>query len=142
SAIAAGTVLAGPFLINLFPSFPQLTPSLTAAAGVGLGDDPNGAITSNLRPGWAPLVARWKLLGAGGAVIIAAYVATVSGMLSNWIFAGVLVAVIAVMPLLAAERRSNATDTPLSASPVRLARDLPLSTTDLAALDDLLGVGR
>lgn len=142
SAIAAGTFLAGPFVTNLFPSVSQLTPSLTAAAGIGLGDNPNGAITSNLRPGWSPVTSRRTLSAIGGAIVIATYGATVTGLVTNWIFAGVLITVIVVWPLLAADRPARTADTPLSASPERLAGALPLSEADVAALDDLLGVKR
>lgn len=141
SAIAAGSILAAPFLTNLFPSLPQLTPALTATAGVGLGDNPNGAIASGLRPTWRPVVSRPGLLGAAAGIVALTYAATVSGLVTNWAFAGVLVVVLVGLPLLAREPQP-AKPSVLSAPPERLATDLPLSASDLAALDEVLLGGR
>ncbi len=158
SAIAAGTFLAAPFLTNLFPSQAQLTPSLTAAAGIGLGDNPNGAIPAALRPGWSPLLAHRGLLVSGAAILVAAYVATVTGVLSNWVFVGVLLAVLFSSPVVAARIDARAprgdvtrskrhpadgSHSPpgeLRAEPEELAMRLPLDDGDLAALDALLGL--
>jgi len=148
SAVAAGTILASPFLANLFPSLSQLTPALTATAGVGLGDDPNGAIASGLRPAWRPLGFHRALLGGGIAVVAVTYALTLAGIFSNWIFAGVGVAIVVGLPVLGRDRgsgssrRSDADARPasLSAAPERLALELPLTSADLAALDRLLGV--
>jgi branched-chain amino acid transport system permease protein len=141
SAVAAGTILASPFLANLFPSLPQLTPALTATAGVGLGDDPNGAIASGLRPAWSPWRSNRALLAGGGGVVAAAYGLTVAGIFSNWIFVGVLGAVLVGLPACMRERRPRATPT-LRATPEQLALDLPLSAADLATLDEVLGCRR
>lgn len=145
SAIAPGVFLAGPFMTNLFPSLSQMTPSMTAAAGIGLGDNPNGAIPAALRPGWLPVVRRPALLAGGSVVVAMAYVLCVTDVVTNWVFAGVVIAVAVIVPLLAREAR--AAEVPetrvdgLSDEPERLAASLPLRDTDAAALDTLLGVG-
>lgn len=144
SAIAAGTFLAGPFVTNLFPSLSQMTPSLTAAAGVGLGNDPNGAIVSSMRPTWTPLLKRPWLLGVGVAVVIVAYGLCVQGTLSNWVFASVAIAVAVIWPIIGREAPRPSEETRradgLRAAPEALAAELPLDAADARALDALLGV--
>lgn len=145
SAIAPGVFLAGPFVRNLFPSLSQLTPSMTAAAGIGLGDNPNGAIPAALRPAWEPVARRPGLLGAGLGVAAVAYAACVAGVVSNWVFAGVVIGLVVGLPLVAREATAAAS-TPrrtdgLSDEPETLAASLPLCESDVAALDALLGVG-
>lgn len=144
SAVAAGTFLAGPFVTNLFPSLSQFTPSLTAAAGIGLGDNPNGAITSTLRPGWKPLLKRPWLLGSGGLLVGIAYACAATGLISNWAFACVSIGFVIFWPLLGRNRTEQTTSSQidgLSAPPEVLAAALPLSRDDVRRLDVLLGVG-
>ncbi|MGB3409786.1 MAG: ABC transporter permease [Microthrixaceae bacterium] len=163
SPVAAGAFLAAPFLVNIFPSLAQVTPTMTAAAGVGLGDNPNGAIPSNLRPGWAGLLRQPQLLWGGLAALAVVYFAALTGVISNWMFAGFCVVFVVVMPAasqrIAAQRRvgsglaagvSDAGLEPaaqgatrsdgLADSPEHLALSLPLSSTDVAALDDMFGI--
>ena len=92
SPVAAGAFLAAPFLVNIFPSLAQVTPTLTAAAGVGLGNNPNGAIPSDIRPSWAGLLRQPALLWGGLIALAAAYFATLGGVFSNWTFAGLCIA--------------------------------------------------
>ena len=150
SAVAAGTFLAGPFITNLFPSWSQATPTFTAAAGIGLGDNPNGAIASSLRPAWEPLMRRPVLLGVGGALVVAAYVLAATGVVTNWVFAAVVIVVAVGLPLLgggdsprrvAGPESGSARDDGLSAAPEELAAELPLSAADRRMLDRLLLVG-
>ncbi|MGB6057350.1 MAG: hypothetical protein WBF71_03730, partial [Microthrixaceae bacterium] len=155
SPVAAGTFLAAPFLVNIFPSLAQVTPTMTAAAGVGLGDNPNGAIPSNLRPGWSGLLRQPQLLWGGLAALVVVYLATLTGAISNWAFAGFCVVFAVVMPAASqglgrssgggpsvarsathSDTRSNG----ISDSPERLALSLPLADADVAALDDMFGV--
>lgn len=158
SPIAAGMFLGAPLVVNLFPSLAQISPTLTATAGIGLGDNPNGAIPAAFRPGWMPLLRRGLLLVVGVALLGGAYALTVAGVLSNWAFIGVLVAFAIVWPILgrvldpdprassgtssAPEKRKTARSDGLSDSPERLALALPLTDADLATVDNLLGVPR
>jgi branched-chain amino acid transport system permease protein len=59
SAVAAALFtaffLGGPTLANLFPSLTQLTSLTVAFAAIGVGRDPNGFVTSTIRPTWEPM---------------------------------------------------------------------------------------
>ncbi|MBS1847575.1 MAG: ABC transporter permease [Actinobacteria bacterium] len=149
SAVAAGTIVGAPFLTNLFPSWSQLTSSLTAVAGVGLGDNPNGVIRSGIRPAWESLLRRPGLLAVGIAVVGAGYGATVAGWLTNWELTAVLGVVVVTVPLIARNAERPGTplgsvgelrDDALSDAPEVLAGSLPLSSDDRRALDALIGV--
>ena len=162
SPIAAGVFLAAPVLANVFPSLAQSTPTLTALAGVGLGNNPNGAIASDLRPSWSGLTRQRALLGGGTAVVVASYFTTLAEVTSNWFFVAVCIAYVVIMPNASralskraiADRTSDGQQAGplqaepglvanhgLSASPENLALALPLSQKDLATLDELLGIG-
>lgn len=152
SAVATGSFLATPVLANVFPSLAQVTPALTATAGVGLGNNPNGAIPSDLRPSWGAVARRPPLLWGGLGVVAVAYAAALVGAVSNWVFAGVCIAFVVVTPTVARvldARRDAATPAAaegpradgLSDAPERLVMRLPLGDDDVAALDELLGVG-
>jgi len=155
SPIGAGAFLAAPVLPNLFPSLTQATASLTALAGIRLGDDPSGAIPSQLRPGWSGLARRRSLLAAGLAVLLGAYLLTLSGVTSNWFLVAVVLGFVVVLPpagRMLTERAERGRPGPtrpvvrparadgLSDAPERLALALPLAEQDRRALDGLLGV--
>lgn len=148
--IGVGLFLAAPVLANLFPSIAQATPTLTAAAGVGLGNDPNGSIPSDLRPTWAGVARDPWLLWPSIAVLAGAYVATLVDTLSNWGFAICCIIFLVAVPVIAQvrERRrvtrltANTTGSrpDLSAPPELLALSLPLAAADLHVVDHVLGV--
>lgn len=104
SPIGVGVFLAAPVLANLFPSIAQATPTLTAAAGVGLGNNPNGSIPSDLRPTWTEVARDPRVLWPGLGIIAASYAATVTGVLSNWGFAWVCILFLVVVPVVAQAR--------------------------------------
>ncbi|MEZ5309638.1 MAG: ABC transporter permease [Microthrixaceae bacterium] len=148
SAIGAGAFLAAPVLANVFPSLAQVTPTLTAAAGVGLGNNPNGSIRSDIAPQWSGVGQRPLLLGGGLAVLTGVYLATLGDLISNWFFAGACMAFVVVMPIFgrratrpqASPAGSAAPERRLSASPEQLAQSLPLGADDLSYLDDIFGI--
>ncbi len=148
SSVGAGAFLAAPVLVNVFPSLAQVTPTLTAAAGVSLGNNPNGSIRSDIAPQWSGVGQRPLLLGGGLAVLAGVYLATLGDLISNWFFAGACVAFVIVMPILG-RRATRALASPagsavperrLSASPEQLAQSLPLGADDLSYLDDTFGI--
>lgn len=150
SPIGVGLFLAAPVLANLFPSIAQATPTLTAAAGVGLGNNPNGSIPSDMRPTWTRVAQDPPVLWTGVALLAVAYALTLAGAVSNWTFATACLAFAIVVPTVArirATRRYVEVPSPklpsvrgLSATPEELAVRLPLSPTDLDRLDTVLGV--
>lgn len=165
SPIAAGALLGTPVLANLFPTLAQLTPALTATAGVGLGDDPNGVIASQLAPTWRGVARRPIVLAGGLTSVTVVWLGALTGLVSNWAFGAVAVAFVAVMPwfgrrslavsgtgdragagTVAVASRSaedrNTTRRPdgLSDHPEVLSLDTPLAVPDRVALDRLLGL--
>ncbi len=158
SSIAAGAFLGAPVLANLFPSLSQIAPAMTATAGVGLGNNPNGTITSDLRPKWGRLPSQPMLLGTLVGVLVAVYVGVRLDVLTNWFLAGGVVVASFVVPALsrivagrsaaaagsAGSAGSARTEVPrpdgLSAPPEDLVRTLPLADADRRTLDGLLGV--
>lgn len=155
SPIGAGLFLTAPVLANLFPSIAQATPTLTAAAGVGLGNNPNGSIPSDLRPSWSVAASDPMLFWPSSAVVAAAYVATLSDAISRWSFAYVCTAFVVIVPTVARIRRRRSEErgaepAPTSgttvdlrgplAQPEQLAQSLPLSDADLHLVDQILGV--
>ncbi len=56
SALVAGGFIGAPALGNIFPSLSQLTNTLIATAGIGLGEDPRGVVPARIRPLWDPVV--------------------------------------------------------------------------------------
>lgn len=141
SAIGAGLFLGAPVLTNLFPSLSQIAPALTATAGVGLGNNPNGAITSDLRPKWQRVLAVRPLAAGAAALSTAAYLGAITGAIDRWTFA-VVAAVVAIgLPTaaraLVARAGPGVGDAPrpdgLSDAPERLALALPLTSADRAA---------
>lgn len=156
SPVAAGSFLGAPLLANLLPTLAQITPALTATAGVGLGDDPNGAITSRLRPLWEPVGRRPGLMALAAAALTGTYLAALGGILSNWAFAMTTLAMLILVPALAAHRpgrssevvpaarttrdRRDVIEEGPTASPERLSLDLPLRPADLADVDQMVGL--
>lgn len=150
SPVGVGLFLAAPVLANLFPSIAQATPTLTAAAGVGLGNNPNGSIPSDMRPTWTRVAADPLVLWGGLTLCAVAYAATLAGVLSNWQFTFVCIAFAVLVPTIAQSRAKRRTREAagitgpgvinLSAPPERLAVSLPLSAADLSYIDRALGL--
>ncbi len=148
SAIAAGVFLGGPTVANLFPSISQLSNIAIGAAGVNLGNEPNGAMPK-VRQDFEPVGRRQAraVLGGGLAVVVTAYVLAVTDTIGNWPLVAVLIATLIAMPVLA--RVVSATDTlaerdrvadGLSAPPELLGLALPVTDTDRRVLERELGV--
>jgi hypothetical protein len=101
AALFAGFFLGGPSLANLFPTLTQLTALTVALAAIGVGRNPNGFITTYLRPQWEA-VARSPRLLAGVLVGVAAlYALRVGGVLDNWNWVVLTLLVIVPAPLIA-----------------------------------------
>ena len=148
AAIGAGVFLGGPTLSNLFPSLAQLTSTTIGLAGIGLGQNPNGGIPSDLRPRFDPVLRARAVLGAGLVVLAVAYGLTVADVIGNWTFVAVTAVVLVALPILArrvlpAERTLAALDAEadgLSEAPELLGLGAPLTGADLATISRALDV--
>jgi branched-chain amino acid transport system permease protein len=146
SSVGAGLFVGAPALGNLFPSLAELSATLVATAGIGLGKNPNGIIPSDLRPAWNPVARSRLVVGAGLAVLVAAYVLTLTDVINGWAFAGAVLAVLIAMPLAAkavveppaplAER--DAALDGLSTTPELLGVNSPFTRADLAIISSRL----
>ncbi|CAN5662631.1 hypothetical protein BH10ACT1_BH10ACT1_17050 [soil metagenome] len=148
AAVGTGLFLGGPTLANLFPSLAQLSSAMIATAGIGLGQNPNGAIPTDLRRQWDPVVQARVALGAGLGVIAAAYAAARTDVIGNWALIGVIAVVLLALPVVAKRITGPVADTAeldaaadgLSGPPELLGLAAPLSPKDLAVLSQALDV--
>lgn len=145
ASIGAGMFLAGPTLANLFPSLTQLSSALIATAGINLGKNPNGA-SVDTRAQWRPVLQARAVLVGGLSALVAAYALTVTGALSHWAFAGVVLALVIAAPLIArvitepagaAVERDRQADG-LSADPEELGWRVPMREDDHVAVSRAL----
>ena len=146
AAAGAGLFIGGPALANLFPSLAQLSSVMIGTAGVGLGQNPNGVVPTDLRPKFDPVLRAPAVLGGAAAIVAVAYVLTLTDVIGNWALIAVVLAVVVALP--AASRRAlgdqpdrvvlDAEADGLSAAPEVLGLAAPLSAADLAVLDKAL----
>lgn len=148
SAVGTGVFVGAPALANIFPALRELSATMVATAGIGLGKDPNGVIPSNLRPAFSPVLRARVVLGAGLAAATVAYVLALADVIDGWWFVGALlvivvatlraaVAVVAPAPP-RAERDAAADQT--SAPPELLGLTVPFTDADLALISNRLDV--
>ncbi|HET6908944.1 MAG TPA: ABC transporter permease [Mycobacteriales bacterium] len=145
ASIGAGMFLAGPTLANLFPSLTQLSSALIATAGINLGKNPNGAAVDT-RAQWRPVLQARAVLIVGFAALVTAYALTLADVVSHWTFAGVVLALVIAVPLIARvitepagavverDRQADA----LSADPEDLGWLVPMTEDDLVAVSKAL----
>jgi branched-chain amino acid transport system permease protein len=102
AAVFAGVFLGGPTLANLFPEWTQLTSMSIALAAVAVGRNPDGFIPTALRPLWAPVTRAPRVLAAFGGALVVVWVLRLAGALDNWGWAIATLALVAVLPHVAA----------------------------------------
>jgi len=102
-ALACGILLGSPVLGNLLPGLPQLTLVLSGTAGVGMARNPNGFVLE-IRDRWAPLWRRIPAAAAVGAALVGVWVLRRAGVITNWPYAIVSIAILALAPAFALER--------------------------------------
>jgi branched-chain amino acid transport system permease protein len=101
AAVFSGFFLGGPSLTNLFPTLTQLTSVTVAIGAIGVGRNPNGFIIAYLRPQWSAVARVPKLLAAVLVGVAAAYGLRVGGVLDNWGWVLLSLAVTVPAPLIA-----------------------------------------
>jgi branched-chain amino acid transport system permease protein len=101
-ALFTGIFLGAPILANVFPSLRQLQTVLVGVAGVGLGKNPNGFIVNDIRPRWNVLLEERGVLGGVVAALAGAWVLRATHVLTNWPYAIVTLAILAVAPTVGA----------------------------------------
>ncbi|MCB0976130.1 MAG: ABC transporter permease [Acidimicrobiales bacterium] len=150
AAAAAGVFVGGPALTNLFPGLAQLSSTLIGTAGIGLGDNPNGAVPAEMRPRWRPVPRAPVVLVGGLAAVVITYFLTLAGVLGNWTFATVLVVVLLAMPPVARYVAEIPAPRPvrdaeadgLSGPPELLGLTLPVTSADLDRVSREISVPR
>jgi branched-chain amino acid transport system permease protein len=148
SAVGAGLFLGGPTLANLVPSLSQLSATSIALAGIGLGGNPNGILPSvgpalggTLRHGKV----RFTVLTAAAAA--ATYALDLAGVVGNWVFTEVLLAVLVAWIVAAVSGGGAAPPAPghpradgLSGAPGLLGLRPAFAASDRQVLDRQLGL--
>ena len=120
---------------------------MIGTAGVGLGQNPNGVVPTDLRPKFNPVLRARAVLGGAAAIVAVAYVLTLTDVIGNWALIAVVLTVVfaaaGCVPASArraspSERSSMPRPTGSSAAPELLGLASPLTTADLAVLDQAL----
>lgn len=146
-ALFGGLFLGAPILANVFPSLKQLQTVLVGLAGIGLGEDPNGMVPRQIRPGWDHVYAQPTVLVATLAAVVAAWVLRITHVLANWPFAIVCIAIGLIAPVVA--KRLNVDRSETTEKPVKVGLSAPLewlgvtqeySEGDLQLIDAKLGI--
>jgi branched-chain amino acid transport system permease protein len=146
SAIGTGLFVGGPTLANLFPSLSELSAAVIGTAGVGLGENPNGLVPTELRPRFDSVLRARVVLGVGVCVVAVAYALALAGVIGNWPLVVIVLVVIVALPVtarrvLSPRRSSSERDAGadgLSAPPELLGFTLPLTPADLVGLNKAL----
>ena len=138
-ALAATVLVGSPIIGNLFPSLTQLPLLLFGTAGIGMARNPNGFVLE-IKDRWVPV---WKkpavAVGILGAEVVV-WVLRLAHAYSNWPFAILAVAVLAVGPLFATPlpqiRPAAEGEIPLEWVGI----DRPFTIDDVTALDSALAL--
>jgi branched-chain amino acid transport system permease protein len=148
ASVGAGVFLGGPTLLNLFPSFGQLSATATGAQGITVGQNPNGLIPSQ-RSRLQPLLRARFVFVAMFVALAVAYVLRISEVIDNWTFVVSAVAILVVTQVIA-RRVVGAQDSApmagatrsdgLSAPAELLGVTTPYSKSDVEALDRHVGL--
>jgi branched-chain amino acid transport system permease protein len=140
-AVVAGVFLGAPAISNIFPKISEFGNALIGTAGVGLGQDPRGAIPADIRPAYEPVVRARLIMFGGAAVIVSAYVLALTGVIGNYPFVLTSLATLVAMPVAAARALPrpprdlrDAVADELSAPPERLGLTEPLTARDMEVL--------
>jgi branched-chain amino acid transport system permease protein len=145
SAVAAALFtaffLGGPTLANLFPSLTQLTSLTVAFAAIGVGRDPNGFVTSTIRPTWEPMRRTPKLLAGLLVAVAVIYGLRLADVLDNWSWVLLTLAVVIPAPYVSAFlQRTPKAPTERRASLEWLGLDRPYDADAVAELDRGVGL--
>jgi branched-chain amino acid transport system permease protein len=92
-ALACGITVGAPILTNLFPNQPELPLVLFGAAGVGLGNNPNGFVI-DLRQRYEALGRRPALMLATAAALVGVWLLRIGHVITNWPYAILSVAIL------------------------------------------------
>ena len=134
-----------PLLVTLWPSTARWTGLLPGATGIGLGRDPNGAV-SQMREGFAPLAQ-----SPSSVLVMAFALAALLGLrmidaIENWTFVGGLVVIPLVASIVAtlsaaatARTRARLAETEAPTPLEWVGIDRPWLDSDVEALDAVLG---
>lgn len=143
AAISLPVVL--PLIGVLFPGVVRWIGLLPGATGIGLGRDPNGAV-SQMREGFAPLAASPSSLLVMTLTLLALYGVRLLDAIDNWTFVAGLVIVplvasaIATVSAASKERVMAQVDDAPDRTPLEwVGIDRPWTDDDLATLDRALG---
>jgi branched-chain amino acid transport system permease protein len=102
AALFGGIFVGVPLISNLqghFHSLKQLPTVLPGLAGIGLGKNPNGFIVSDIRPRWEVVFEEPAAIAILLATLFGIWVLRVMNVITNWPFALLCLAVLAVGPL-------------------------------------------
>ncbi len=134
-----------PVIGVLFPTVVRWVGLLPGATGIGLGRDPNGAV-SQMRDGFAPLAGSPSSLLVMTLTLAALYGIRLIDAIDNWTFVGGLVivplvaSVIATVSAASKERMLAQLEDAPDRTPMEwIGIDRPWTTEDLATLDLALG---
>jgi branched-chain amino acid transport system permease protein len=138
-ALAATVLVGSPILANLFPSLPQLPLVLFGTAGIGMARNPNGFVLE-IKDRWVPVWSRPLVAIGILAAEIVAWVLRLEHAYTNWPYAIVAVAILAVGPLAATPlpQRKPAGDGTVPLEWVGI--DRPFTADDVAELDAALAL--
>ena len=135
-----------PMVQTLFPSIAEWFGLLPGATGIGLGRDPNGAV-SQMRAGFAPLAASPSSLLVMTLSLLAFYGVRLLDAIDNWTFVAGLVVIpfvasaIATVSGASKERLlAQLNDAPDRTPTEWIGIDRPWTPEDLATLDRELGI--
>jgi len=148
-ALFAGTFLGAPILSNVFPSLSQLQTVTVGFAGIGLGRNPNGFITSEIKPRWQVFRQEWGALAGVLGVLVLLWVLRLSDVITNWPYAILTIVVLALAPVVGAGiharkvGRAGAAETaaPKLSAPLEwLGVTTPYHPEDVAYIDEVLAL--
>ena len=138
-ALFGAVSLAGllPLLAALFPSIAQYLVILPGLAGIGLGRNPNGAV-SDLREGFMPIAKSRVVLVATVVVLAALYAIRMLDVIDNWTYALLTLAtpLVAVVVATVLQREQTEAEVPLEWRGVTE----PWTGDDVRELDRVLGL--
>ena len=113
---------------------------LVGLAGIGLGQDPDGFIASQIRPRWDAFVKRPRAIAAVVGALALAYVLERAEVLANWPYALVSLVILALAPVVLGAASRPDGPVRLSGALEWLGQSRPLSATDLEEIDRVLAL--